>query len=319
MIYNPFTNIPKQPRSHVRGWALHWAECLGTTVAGLDSRLDDHSTIYIEHGVNFGGVLNLFGGVTGQLVDRLDELVNYKGNLVSLDWPMPNYAHQLSLRIGQATCSPRLTQTLLDALEERLTRSITLTQRDLSVDHVTIGDSHSTAFAPVQSSVLRTNGLTLHGALQKGHFIGQMGRLVHQPKRVTLACGSIDIRHHIGRQADPKQALLGLCGNYSDLADFLADEYGVEVEIATPVPVEWEGRKIPQTGFYKKEPFSGTQAQRREWTQMFIDKMCEHGLISPPQGWYSMDGKEYADTYMEPNSSVHIAPPFYRRNDWGQL
>ena len=318
MIYNPFQNIPIRPKSHVRGWAMHWAECLGVPVAKPTDQLTC-PTLYIEHGVNFGGVLNLFGGVSESLVDKLEELANYKGQLVSLDWPMPNYAHQLSKRLGQATCSTRLTSALLANLDARLQASTTLTQQDLKNDVVAIGDSHSTAFADSGSGVIRTNGLTLHGALQKGHFVEQIGRLVHKPRRVTLVCGSIDIRHHIGRQSAPKQAIIDLCSNYSDVANFLADEYDVQVEIAAPVPIEWEKRKIPQTGFYKGTPFSGTVDQRKCWTELFIDKMSQQCLISPPSSWYSVDPEEYANIFMELNSSVHIAPPFYRRFDWGQL
>lgn len=318
MIYNPFASIPARSKSHVRGWAMHWAECLGVPVAGPIDRLTC-STLYIEHGVNFGGVLNLFGGVSEGLVDRLEELANYKGRLVSLDWTMPNYAHQLSRRLGQATCSPRLTPALLADLDARLKNSTTLTQQDLKSDVIAIGDSHSTAFAANGSSVIRTNGLTLHGALQKGHFVDQIGRLVHKPRRVTLVCGSIDIRHHIGRQSAPRQAVIDLCNNYSNVADFLESEYDIQVEIAAPVPVEWEKRKIPQTGFYKGTPFTGTLEDRQEWTDLFMDKMSHRCLIKPPGYWYSMDPEKYADTYMELNSSVHIAPPFYRRFDWGQL
>lgn len=318
MIYNPFASIPVRPKSHVRGWAMHWAECLGVPIAKPTDPLVC-PTLYIEHGVNFGGVLNLFGGVSDSLVDKLEELANYKGQLVSLDWPMPNYTQQLSKRLGQATCSARLTTALLAKLDVRLQSSTVLAQQDLKSDVVAIGDSHSTAFAAAGSSVIRTNGLTLHGALQKGHFVEQIGRLVHKPRRVTLVCGSIDIRHHIGRQSDSKQAVIDLCNNYSNLADFLADEFDFQVEIAAPVPVEWEKRKIPQTGFYKGTPFSGSLDQRQYWTELFMDKMSKQCLIKPPDEWYSIDPEQYADTYMELNSSVHIAPPFYRRFDWGQL
>jgi hypothetical protein len=315
MIFNPFITIPANPKSHVRGWALHWSECLNTPIAKPDDWLVGRNTVYIEHGVNFGGTLNLFGGVTDQIINRLEELIEHKGNLVSLDIPMPDYAQQLGKR-----SAPRLTQGLLAALNTRLLDSTTLTQFDLKSDLVAIGDSHSTAYCPKGGSVILTNGLTLHGALEKGHFVEQIGRLVHKPRRVTLVCGSIDIRHHIGRFEAHEGAVMVLCNKYSGLIDFLNNEYGIEVEVAAPVPVEWEERKIPQTGFYKKTAFTGTQTTRRQWTNQFISHMTEsHSVVSPPAEWYSMDGEEYAKTYMEPNSSVHIAPPFYRRNNWGQL
>ena len=37
----------------------------------------------------------------------------------------------------------------------------------------------------------------------------------------------------------------------------------------------------------------------------------------PPEDWYTMDEKQYAEAYMELGSSFHIAPPFYRKNNWG--
>ena len=37
----------------------------------------------------------------------------------------------------------------------------------------------------------------------------------------------------------------------------------------------------------------------------------------PPKEWYTMDSEKYANTYMEHGSSFHVAPPYYRRNDWG--
>ena len=37
----------------------------------------------------------------------------------------------------------------------------------------------------------------------------------------------------------------------------------------------------------------------------------------PPVEWYKMDGEKYAKTYMENTSSVHIAPAFRRRMNWG--
>jgi hypothetical protein len=74
-----------------------------------------------------------------------------------------------------------------------------------------------------------------------------------------------------------------------------------------------------QTGFYKGTPFTGTVNQRQYWTDLFMDTLSQQCLISPPSSWYSVDPEEYANIFMELNSSVHIAPPFYRRFDWGQL
>lgn len=319
MIFNLFASIPVNPKSHVRGWSMHWAECMGTNIASKDTDLSTYGTLYWEHGVNFGGSLNLFGGVTDEIVDKMEQLVNFKGNLFSLDFPMPNYGEQLEKRIGQATCSPRLTKSLLDAFKARLNSSQTLLQSQLDLANLAVGDSHATAFALPGSKVLRTNGMTLYGALAKGEFIKQIMSCKKMPKRVTLVAGSIDFRHHIGRQANTTKSIEDLCDNYSQIVTFIKDEFGISVEIASPVPVEYEARRLPQTGYYKDRPFCGSMASRREWTNYFIDLIgCDNRIVSPPKEWYSMDGEEYAKQHMELGSSVHIAPNNYRRFNWGQ-
>ena len=46
-------------------------------------------------------------------------------------------------------------------------------------------------------------------------------------------------------------------------------------------------------------------------------KEAKGKVIMPPTEWYTMDPEKYANTYMEHGSSFHVAPPYYRRNDWG--
>jgi len=319
MIFNPFASIPISEKSHVRGWAMHWAECMNTKIATKNTDLSSCSNLYWEHGVNFGGGLNLFGGVTDEIVDKIEQLVNFNGNLFSLDLPMPNYAEQLEKRIGQETCSLRLTKSLIDAFKLRLANSKTILQSQLGFVKVAIGDSHTTAFASPRSMVLRTNGLTLHGALTKGEFVKQLNTLKKMPSKATLVAGSIDIRHHIGRQPNSGKAIEDLCERYCEVIEFIKNEFEIAVEIAAPVPVEYEARRLPQTGYYKDKPFCGSIESRRDWTNYFIDLMsCENKVVRPPEEWYSMDGEEYAKKYMELSSSVHIAPINYRRFNWGK-
>jgi hypothetical protein len=318
MIFNPFASIPVNPKSHVRGWAMHWAECMNTDIATKETDLSSCSDLYWEHGVNFSGGLNLFGGVTDEIAEKMDQLVCFNGNLYSLDMPMPNYAEQLEKRIGQATCSPLMTKSLITAFKHRLARSKTILQSELGFAKVAVGDSHSTAFAAPRSMVLRTNGLTLHGALSKGEFVKQLSRFQKMPGKATLVAGSIDMRHHIGRQPEPAKAIEDLCERYSEMIQFIKSELAILVEIAAPVPVEYEARRLPQTGYYKGTPFCGSMDSRREWTSYFIDLMsCETKVVAPPADWYTMDGEEYAKKHMELGSSVHIAPTNYRRFNWG--
>lgn len=261
----------------------------------------------------------MFGGVTNEVVDKIEQLVAFKGELFSLDIPMPDYADQLGKRIGQNTCSVRLTKNLIAEFKTKLGTSQTLLQSQLLMPQTVIGDSHSTAFAPLKSTVLRTNGLTLNGALEKNHFVKQIRLFKKIPKKVIFAVGSIDLRHHIGRQPHPAKAVEDLCERYSQVVEFIKSEWGICVEIAAPVPVEYEARRLPRTGYYKDTPFCGSMALRREWTNYFIDLVsCENTVVMPPAEWYSMDGEEYGKQKMELGSSVHIAPVNYRRFNWGQ-
>ena len=98
-------------------------------------------------------------------------------------------------------------------------------------------------------------------------------------------------------------------------------EYNADVWYSAPVPVEYEGRKLPKTGYFKGTPFYGSREDRLALTLRFIDLLNKHSgnkVVMPPSGWYSMDGEQYAKKYMENSSSVHISPEYYRRYGWGE-
>ena len=58
ILTNPISNIPKLKNSHVLGWSLVWADQLDAAIDHACSpNIANASTVYIEHGVNFGGTL----------------------------------------------------------------------------------------------------------------------------------------------------------------------------------------------------------------------------------------------------------------------
>lgn len=322
-IGNPFTSIPKNQKSHVRGWALHWADILDLEPSAIMSKGDsfgDVGTLYFEHGVNISpGQLNLFGGLNDDLASNIIDLIlNADINIVSLDFEMTEmrYVENLRKRTGQATCSPLVSDTLLDELERVLASSTSLTQMDRFEGKLTLGDSHSIAFADKGSVVERRNGLTLFGAVKRGEFrkiIEKYEGLGFE--QITLVAGSIDIRHHVGRQSSPETTIDELVDAYVSEAKWISGEYLCDVELCAPVPVEYEARKIPKTGEYLGQPYAGSQEQRAAWTQMFIERLKSQciNVVHPPESWYTMDPEAYAQTHMELSSSVHIAPSSYRR------
>ena len=317
LITNPISNIPVNKKSHVHGWAQVWSDQLGASINHkCDSSVFDADVIYIDHGVNFGGTLNLFGGATEDLYHKINRVVS-NPNVISLDYDMPDWGEQLSKRIGNRTTTPKINEEWCDQLSKRCKTIDSLKQQDMAhLPHVCLGDSHSIAFAEKNSVVLRTDGKTLFGALREG--IANMFRGVAPKENVTLSFGSIDIRHHILRRENFD--LNAFVQKYIDQGHKIEDQYSCNVMFATPVPVEWEGRKIPKTGFYKKTPFYGSMEERKELTSRFINILYEKSggkVVMPPEDWYTMDEKQYAEAYMELGSSFHIAPPFYRKNNWG--
>lgn len=322
-VGNLFSEVPKHPKSHVRGWSMHWAETIGHGVEVLskETSLCDADTLFFDHGVNSEpGQMNLFGGITEQIVDRLEQVAENKTlAIVSLDAPMPvaQYVEGMTKRVGQSSCSPRLTKSLIGEIEKRLLqdRSNWMSQANLVKTTVCIGDSHSTAYAASRQPVIKKNGLTLHHAVTKGYLEEVLDSLPPTLDKVTLVLGSIDIRHHIGLDADPVERALDLS---TQLVEFAAMNSDLTFELAVPVPIEFEGRRIPKTGWLNGRPFTGSIHNRERWVEVFRDTFemntdIGYSVISPPLEWYSMDPEDYAKEHMELASSVHIAPPSYRR------
>jgi hypothetical protein len=316
VITNPINNIPVNEKSHTLGWSKVWASHLDADIDHkCSANILKHDTVYIDFGANYSGSLNLFGGANQELFDRLNLVMQCK-RVVCLDWPF-ELSDSLRKRVGAKTTYEGFTDEWFDKLEAFEKNVPVLKQEDRVVTGITMGDSHTIAFSNQNDAVLRNDGKTLHGALKFG--LKNMFRDMPIKGDITLCFGSIDIRHHLLRRDDWKVDLTSMIAEYVKQGTELEQEYGCHVSYAYPVPVEWEGRKIPKSGFYKGTPFHGSLADRRAATSKFITELNSHKVdtVMAPVEWYLMDPKKYAETYMEFGSSFHIAPPYYRRNDFG--
>lgn len=315
VITSPATNIPLHEKSHVLGWSLTWADLIGAEVNNrCTEEIANFDRVYLDHGVNWGGSLNLFAGVTEEVVDRFERLMEVSpSNVVSLDWEMPEYGEFLRKRIKAKSTSPRVTEDWCDRLSDWCTEVKHIKMDDVPHRWLAWGDSHTPAFARQGSAVLKKDGRTMYGVIKNG----TLDELTVKPEveGLTLVLGSIDVRHHLCREESISVA--DLCEQYMNVALKTRDRLGVEIEIAAPVPIEFEDRKIPKTGFFKNTPFYGTRIERMEKTLEIMSRMRGYGftIVAPPGERYTMDGEEYAKTYMELGGSVHMAPPYYRRND----
>ena len=314
VITNPISNIPQNPKSHTFGWTQVWQDQLNSTINHRCTRdILDADTIYIDHGANFGGTLNLFGGANKEVYDRVNLIASCE-NVISLDWDMPDYGAMLKKRIGAATTYEKITDEWCNALSKRLSIVKSLKQQDLKdMDGITVGDSHTIAFSDKRDKVYRNDGKTLYGQLKRGLKELFRDTPIDVP-RITFCLGSIDIRHHLLRhECDIKDLIKTYVKQ--------GNECGDDVWYAAPVPVEFEGRRIPKSGFFKGTAFFGTWQQRVDLTNTFISILEEESngkIIKPPAEWYKMDSKLYANTFMEFGSSFHIAPLYQRRNNWGE-
>lgn len=314
-IINPISNITQLKTSHVKGWSLIWQDQLNAIIDYKCSpEILTGTCVYIEHGVNYSGTMNLFGGAKKEIFDNIS-LIMKCPKVISLDYDMPDWGKQLKGRVGNKTTYEGITETWCDTVSEWVKSVSSLKQEDLKLKGIIVGDSHTPAFSEATDRVLRENGKTLFGTLKNGLELQLRG--ITKASKITFCYGSIDIRHHFLRHLDFD--LDTLLDEYVKQATEIGKKYECEIECCAPVPVEYEGRKIPKTGFYKGTAFFGTRQERLDLTFKFIEGLHVRNVkvIMPPLDWYDMDPEQYAKEYMENNSSFHIAPPFYRRHNWG--
>ena len=316
IIMNPFTPIPKSPKSHVRGWATMWSQRLDAEIANKDTDVSLYEEIYIDHGVNFSGTMNLFGGYNTEVHNRVMQLVEaeQKGaTLYSLDLPINEvgYVKQIEKRIGAATTTK--SEIDLYDIEESLYAAHTLTMGDLKLPKAIIGDSHCLAYSTKDQKIDRRNGLTLYHVLNKIGLVPFINKsFAKNSSEIDLCLGSIDIRHHVFRHEVDAGAF---AHRYAREIIKAQDYLETAINPCTPVPIETIDRKIPNTGKYRGESYFGSMDQRIDFTQEFIDVLndyIEFEVVSPPKKWYTMDPYVYEKEIMEHGGSVHISPVYYR-------
>ena len=304
MITGTFNKIPRKKNSHGYGWARTWAENLNV---GINHDADPVEILYLDHGVNFGGSINLFGGFDDKLKQRVDNFL-LADKVYSLDIDMPEYGNMLAKR---KDCPDK---DWCARVQDKCDGAQTMLSTDLDTDWLTIGDSHTAAFAPEGSMVIKTNGLTLNGMIKNNfQYVRDHMAKCNNLQGITLVFGNIDLRHHICR--------LGI--DYRDMWIELkrfGDSLPIPVEYAVPWPIEFEGRKLPKTGYYKGQPFWGSYYERSQALAGIIETMdmISMNKIMYPNEWLMMNPEVYAKEKMEGTSSVHISPECYRRKEFDQ-
>lgn len=303
--------------SHKSGWAFHLANQLKH--AGYSSvsvitdnsawKADDFDVILIEHGMEFKGNFNIFGGANDDLYHQIIRMFAPGIRMYSLHHDMPCVGTLIEKRLKTGS---DLFKTLEVQIEDAkaICASIPRVDKIQNTTSLCFGDSHSFSQYTPGYMTDRHDGLTLFGTLRRGI----RSYVPENIEALRIYLGNIDIRHHLMRQDNPAKSLKEMVSNYEQqLIDLEIDD----IEVIQALPIENESRPLPKTGYYKGTPFAGSWAERTELVKEFnklVEAMCERNGWSTwqhPTVFLNSFGELTFDV-MEKPKSVHIAREYYR-------
>ncbi len=327
LITSPFTHISSNIHSHRAAQAAIYADQLedaGYTVH-LDRTGDIHpdinsfDTICVYHGNDWGGSLNLFGGMKNYgNIDNLIRYSQFKGIVKSLWIDHPKYSEMLEPRM-KGDIHPDWAKVDWENLKRIENTAVTLRQMTATTK-VVAGDSHAICMYRPGWFVNSVPFKTLHGALKEG-----LSTFIQPHHEIAeFYFGNIDVRHHLMRQANPEEATRDLAKRYYEQLSQLdlAKVYAYEL-----LPIENESRALPKTGYYKGTPFYGAWEHRETVRLIFKDemkKLCAQGSVNFIE-WvdYLMNDKGELDfAHMEKPKSVHLSRdsyPHWQGRKWSGL
>lgn len=327
LVTSPFTHVSSNIHSHRAAQAAIYAEQLSVEFGNVHlDRTGDiapdpnvFNKVYVYHGNDWGGSLNLFGGMKNY--GGIDNLIRYskiKGPVYSLWIDHPKYSEMLESRM-KGDIHPdwhKVDWENLKKLEETA-----LTVREIEcVNRVVAGDSHAICMYRPGWFVNSVPFKTLHGALKEGlqSFIEPHHEIAE------FYFGNIDVRHHLMRQPNPEEATRDLANRYHVQLSSLSVK---EVYAYELLPIENESRALPKTGYYKGTPFYGDWASRETIRLIFKDemkKLCANSRVNFIE-WvdYLMNDKGELDfAHMEKPKSVHLSRasyPHWQGRKWSGL
>lgn len=330
LLTSPVTPISSSAYSHRSAQAEIYAQMIYDNfsvtedvevVINYGNKIKDYTDfdlVYVYHGNDWGGTLNLFGGVSG-LSDPEGLVALHKMHktlVTSIGIRMPDYAGLLRKRLKPG----EKFNSILDELPEHTDIDYSIAPVSFEgTSNLVIGDSHAICMYRPGWEVLSVPFKTLHGALTAPGGIRQLmtDNFAHSGhfENLEFYFGNIDIRHHLMRQPNPEAAAIDL-----------AERYFREVEgrfpsaltkaIYEPLPIENESRKLPKTGYYKGTPFYGTWEERNHIRGFFADsleQLCQNSGVKFLR-WtdYLKNSKGELDfSHMEKPRSVHLARASY--------
>ncbi len=331
LLATPFIPIAKNLSSHRAGQGVIYADQL--KCAGVDvtvnmslnlyhSDFNKFDALYVYHGNDWSGHLNLFGGL--KEFPHVDNFVNFskfKGKVFSLIIDFPDYHAQLKHKVDLANeknkeIDPRWAEVDWDNILRMEKESVMVNPNTLVLyDKIAMGDSHAICMYRPGWMVNSVPFKTLHGALKMGldsFIINESG---NKFKELEYYFGNIDIRHHLARQHDPEEATRKLVKDYFEEAQRVSKLTGATIRLYEPLPIENPKRSIPKTGWYEGAPFYGNWHERNQIRNIFIDEAIKHQKKKVKFfRWTSNLINTHGELdfkYMEKPKSVHLSREFY--------
>jgi len=331
LLTSPVTPISDSEYSHRSAQAEIYAQMIYDSfvcpignlevVINYRNKIKDYSEfdlVYVYHGNDWGGTLNLFGGIGG-LSDPEGLVALHKfdaKNVVSIAIPMPDYAGLLRKRLKPG----EKFDSILDELPENTPMTYAVTPVSFEgTSNLVIGDSHAICMYRPGWEVLSIPFKTLHGAMTGPGGIRQLvsGKFAHSGhfEHLEFYFGNIDIRHHLMRQTSPEAATVLLAKRYFEEVEGRFPN-ALTKAIYEPLPIEDESRKLPKTGYYRGLPFYGTWEERNNIRELFagtLEKLCEGSSVKFIR-WtdYLKNSQGQLDfKHMEKPRSVHLARASY--------
>lgn len=296
---------------------------------------NEFDKLYVYHGNDWSGGLNLYGGTEGfPYAWNFRNMTLFKGHVVSLGIPFPDYHRQLQEKLAQDRGNGRTPDPAWDEVDwDNLKRmeSAPVLRYPHVTGNVVIGDSHSICMYRPGWVVNSVPYKTLRGALKQGlaSFILDPYDSPEQVENVEIYFGNIDLRHHFCR-TETKEG--------TDLwptPEELADEYFMQASLLYAwdndafsnlksvglyelLPCEEEARKLPQSGYFMKKPFWGSWEERMEARSKFnnrLELLCNrsnNGVKFIRWAEYLLNKKGELNLHaMEYKKSVHLSRMSY--------
>lgn len=326
----PFIPIAKNLSSHRAAQGVIYADQLKeagidiTINMSLDLYYKNHNifdTMYVYHGNDWSGQLNLFGGLKEfPHVDNFLNFSKFKGKVYSLIIDFPDYYNQLKHKTDLAKeknkqIDPRWYEIDWNNILRMEQEAITVNTNSLVMyNKAAMGDSHGICMYRPGWMINSVPFKTLFGALSMGLDSFLPSNKVKY-KELEYYFGNIDVRHHLMRQSDPEAATRELVDRYFDEAKRVSIEKQVNVTIYELLPIENEKRNIPKTGWYENTPFYGCWKDRNEIRLIFKDQSIKRQsdtvkLFQWVDTLINSSG-ELDFKYMEKPKSVHLSREYY--------